>query len=153
MDVTGLSTERTEAWHAFMQMQEVLTARMEQQLQRNANLSNADYSILAVLSDMPGCRARVFEVGRLLGWEKSRLHHQLTRMEHRGLVRREADPDSPRAMHAVLTDAGLAAITAAAPAHSDNVARLFFDQLTDRQVSQLTDISHRVLDQLLADGG
>jgi DNA-binding MarR family transcriptional regulator len=52
-------------------------------------------------------------------------------------------------MHAVLTDAGLAAIRAAAPEHGRDVQRLFFDRLTDRQVSQLDAISQRVLEGLL----
>ena len=31
---------------------------------------------------------RVLELARALGWEKSRLSHQLTRMQQRGLVER-----------------------------------------------------------------
>jgi DNA-binding MarR family transcriptional regulator len=96
-------------------------------------------------------RRRIYELGQLIGWEKSRLNHQLTRMGQRGLVRREADADSPRAIHAVLTDAGLAAITEAAPAHEQEVQRLFFEQLTDRQVGQLSKIAHQVLRELLPD--
>jgi DNA-binding MarR family transcriptional regulator len=134
-----------------MQMQELLSSRLEQQLQASSGLSNADYTVLVVLSEAKGRRCRVFELGRLIGWEKSRLHHQLTRMSERGLVRREADPDAPRASYAVLTDAGLTAITEAAPGHGREVQRLFFDRLTDRQVAQLTVISRRVLEGLLPD--
>jgi DNA-binding MarR family transcriptional regulator len=148
-DAKGLTTEQLESWQAFMQMQELLGSRLEQQLQRNSNLSNADYTVLVVLSETPGMRRRVYELGQMIGWEKSRLHHQLTRMARRGLVRREADPDAPRAIHAVLTDAGLAAITEAAPSHEQEVRRLFFDLLTDRQVAQIAKISHQVLKELL----
>jgi len=94
-------------------------------------------------------RRRVYELGRMIGWEKSRLHHQLTGMGKRGLVRREFDPDNPRAVHAVLTDAGLDAIKQAAPTHGREVRRLFFDRLSDRQVAQLAKISRQVLDGLL----
>jgi DNA-binding MarR family transcriptional regulator len=112
-------------------------------------LSNADYAVLVVLSEAPERRLRVFEMGQQMGWEKSRLHHQLTRMCQRGLVVRESDPDSPRAIFAVLTDAGLAAITNASPSHNREVQRVFFDKITDEQVEQLADISLRVLDGLL----
>lgn len=148
-DVPTLTAEQAESWKAFMQMQEVLRSRLEQQLQATSNLSNADYTVLVVLSEAPDRRSRVYELGEIMGWEKSRLHHQLTRMCKRGLVRREGDPDASRAVHAVLTDEGLAAIAGAAPAHAREVQRLFFDRLTDRQVTQLSAISHRVLDGLL----
>jgi DNA-binding MarR family transcriptional regulator len=142
---------KSQAWYAFMQMKELLGSRLEQQLQATSNLSNADFTVLVVLSESPGRRCRVFELARTIGWEKSRLHHQLTRMCQRGLVRREADPETARGMYAVLTDQGLSAIVDAAPAHNREVQRLFFDHVTEQQVKQLKAISQRVLDQLLAD--
>ncbi len=142
---------KSETWYAFMQMKELLGSRLEQQLQASSGLSNADFTVLVVLSESLGRRSRVFELGRTIGWEKSRLHHQLTRMCQRGLVRREADPETTRGMYAVLTDEGLAAIVAAAPAHNREVQRLFFDHITDQQVKQLRVISQRVLTELLTD--
>ena len=144
-----LAPEQTEAWQKFRQMDEVLQSRLGQLLQSRSNLSNADYTVLVVLSEAPDRRCRVYELGRTIGWEKGRLHHQLSRMCTRGLVAREPDPDTPRAVFAVLTDAGLAAIKGAAPEHSRDVQRLFFDHLTERQVSQLATISQRVLEGLL----
>ena len=148
-DVRKLTREQTQAWQQFQQMQELLQSRLGQLLQSRSNLSNADYTVLVVLSEAPGRRRRFYELGQMIGWEKSRLHHQLSRMSNRGLVVREADPDTPRAMYAVLTDAGLAAIKGAAPEHGRDVQRLFFDHLTERQVAQLSAISRRVLEGLL----
>ena len=148
-DVRKLTREQTQAWQQFQQMQELLQSRLGQLLQSRSNLSNADYTVLVVLSEAPGRRCRLYEMGRMIGWEKSRLHHQLSRMSNRGLLIRESDPDTPRAMYAVLTDAGLAAIKGAAPEHSRDVQRLFFDHLTERQVAQLSAISRRVLEGLL----
>jgi len=148
-DVRKLTREKTQAWQQFQQMQELLQSRLGQLLQSRSNLSNADYTVLVVLSEAPGRRCRLYEMGRMIGWEKSRLHHQLSRMSNRGLLIRESDPDTPRAMYAVLTDAGLAAIKGAAPEHSRDVQRLFFDHLTERQVDQLSAISRRVLEGLL----
>ena len=148
-DARTLTPKMTLAWQQFRQMDELLQSRLGQLLQSRSNLSNADYAVLVVLSEAPGGRCRLYELGRMIGWEKSRLHHQLSRMSARGLVVREPDPDTPRAMHAVLTDAGLAAIKSAAPEHGRDVQRLFFDHLTERQVAQLSAISRRVLEGLL----
>jgi DNA-binding MarR family transcriptional regulator len=145
----GLTPEHIEAWQKFQQMEEVLQSRLGQLLQSRSNLSNADYTVLVVLSEAPNQRRRVYELGRMIGWEKSRLHHQLSRMCARGLVAREADPETPRAMYAQLTEAGLTAIADAAPEHGRDVQRLFFDHLTERQVAQIKAISQRVLAGLL----
>jgi len=35
---------------------------------------NAEYTVPVVLSEAPDRRCCVFELGRMIGWEKSRLH-------------------------------------------------------------------------------
>jgi len=50
----------------------------------------------------------------------------------------------------VLTDSGLAALTAAAPGHVGAVRELLFDQLTDQQVDQLREICEAALQALTA---
>ncbi|MBF6065362.1 winged helix-turn-helix transcriptional regulator [Nocardia terpenica] len=130
-------------------MQEVLRGRIEQQLQADSGLSNADYTVLVALSEAPDGRARMFELCRALGWEKSRMHHQLTRMSSRGLARREAGPG--RASFAVITPEGRAALEDAVPRHAAQVRRLVLDRLTDEQIAQLGEISAILLAGLQAD--
>jgi DNA-binding MarR family transcriptional regulator len=134
------------AWRAFAEMQEVLFSRLEQHLQADSGLSNADYTILVALSDVREGRQRALELGQRLGWEKSRLHHQLTRMCGRGLVERQTD-DS-RASYAALTLQGRAALKAAAPRHRRQVRDLVIDRITPEQLAQLGAISRIILDGL-----
>ena len=141
-----LNEREMTAWRAFYEMQEVLRGRLEQQLQADSGLSNADYTVLAALSEATDGRLRVFELGRRLGWEKSRLHHQLTRMCKRGLVQRHTGDG--RAAHATITAAGRAALKAAVPDHTQQVRRLVLDRLTPQQIDQLADISRTILDGL-----
>jgi DNA-binding MarR family transcriptional regulator len=149
----GLDDRQQRAWRSFYRMQEVLRGRLERQLQASSGLSNADYTVLVVLHDAPGQRLRQFELGEVVQWEKSRLHHQLTRMCQRGLVERGPDPRAPRsrAMYVALTPSGRQALLAAAPAHSREVRRLVIDQLTDDELDQLGAVSTRILDTLDAD--
>ena len=51
-------------------------------------MSIADFSVLVQLSEHADERMRVLELARALRWEKSRLSHQLTRMQQRGLIER-----------------------------------------------------------------
>lgn len=153
-DAVWLSPREQADWQAFMQMQELLRSRLEHGLISRSGLSNADYTVLAVLSQSPERRMRPFDLSRTLGWEKSRLHHQLTRMCSRNLVERRPDPDSgnARAVQVVLTPEGLAAIGAAAPEHVSDVRRLVLDALTDEQFTQLGELSRELITRLTTDG-
>jgi DNA-binding MarR family transcriptional regulator len=134
------------AWRTFYEMQEVLRGRLEQHLLADSGLSNADYTVLVALSEANDGTLRIYELGRRLAWEKSRLHHQLTRMCTRGLVKRQRG--EVRAIHVAITAAGLAALEAAVPRHTEHLRRLVVDRLTPRQIDQLADISRTILDGL-----
>jgi DNA-binding MarR family transcriptional regulator len=76
----------------------------------------------------------------------SRLSHAVARLEEKGWVRRERHPTDRRGALAVLTDAGLVAVRAAAPGHVSAVRDAVFDRLAPEQVAQLRAISERLLD-------
>jgi len=144
-----LNEHELSAWRAIFQMQELLRNRIEQQLQASSGLSNADYTVLALLSEAPGGRMRPYELGRTAGWEKSRLHHQLTRMCARGLIARE--PHGSRGVDAVITAKGLSVLKEAVPGHTREVRRLLIDRLSPGQLDQLSEIATTILDGLQAD--
>ena len=54
-----------------MVMQDGLSEFLERRLRTRCGLSQADYEVLAHLSEAPEGRLRPFELGRLLRWEKS----------------------------------------------------------------------------------
>lgn len=145
----GLTERELRAWRTLMQMVELLRARIEQQIQATSGLSMADYTVLAVLSEAPDGMMRPYELGRAVDWEKSRMHHQMTRMCKRGLITRERC--GSRGMYAVITAQGLAAIKEAAPSHSHEVRRLVIDRLTPDELDQFAAIATKVLDNLRVD--
>ncbi|MEU6744490.1 MarR family winged helix-turn-helix transcriptional regulator [Streptosporangium sandarakinum] len=146
-----LDARELHAWQSFMQMQEVLRGRIEQQLQEHSGLSSADYTVLTVLSGTAAGRLRAYELAALIGWEKSRLHHQLTRMCTRGLVARCSG--GGRAVNVEITAHGRAVLEQAAPSHSAHVRRMVIDPLTDDQIDQLAAISTAILANLTAPTG
>jgi DNA-binding MarR family transcriptional regulator len=147
-----LSDREQEVWRSFLRMHQLLRVRVEQELQQASGLSESDYSVLAALSEAPGQTLRMAHLGRGLMWEKSRLHHQLSRMCARGLVRREESRSDggARAIEAVLTPEGRAAVEAAAPAHARHVRRYFFAPLSEEELTHLEAISTKVADSLAA---
>ncbi|WP_338044415.1 MarR family winged helix-turn-helix transcriptional regulator [Mycolicibacterium neoaurum] len=124
-----LSPEQQRAWVAFMRVQLRMDYEMNRQLQADSGLSLSDYHVLVALSGAGEDGMRVGDLAAHIGWERSRVSHQLRRMEQRGLTRRETGTEDARTTNVVLTAQGRAAIEQAAPAHVDLVRRLFFDAL------------------------
>ncbi len=147
-----LDESEARAWRGYQRMRQLLAAQLARDLSRETGLSEADYTVLVVLSEAPECRARLIELTHRTLWSKSRLSHQLDRMERRGLVRREEHADNTRATDAVLTAEGLRIIEQAAPAHVAAVRRHFIDLLTDQQIDVLAEATEHVVAHLLAAG-
>ena len=143
-----LNAGEDRAWRAFMHARDQLNARVNQHLLQDFGLSGADYEILAVLSELPEGRMPAQELGALVGWEKSRLSHQIRRMQDRGLVAREANPADGRSAMICLLPAGRRAIQDAAPQHVRNVRRHFTDLFTPAELDTLAALNERVLHHL-----
>ncbi|MGH3504829.1 MAG: MarR family winged helix-turn-helix transcriptional regulator [Nocardioidaceae bacterium] len=145
----GLNERELAAWRTSIRMMELLRGRLEQQLQANCSLSLADYSVLTTLSEAPGGRMRLYELGQAVNWEKSRLHHQLTRMAKRGLIDRE--PCGSRGIEAAITAHGFAVIREAAPGHARAVRQLFVDRLAPEELDQFAELAGTILSDLEAE--
>ena len=129
-------------------MRTQLLSRLARQLQSDSGLSEADFEVLVYVSEAPDQRIRAVDLGKRLGWEKSRLSKQVSRMETRGLVRRKDCRSGQRGTDIVLTAQGKRAITAAAPLQAVEIRRLFADALTPEQLDALAEISQAVVDNL-----
>jgi DNA-binding MarR family transcriptional regulator len=136
------------AWLGYRRMRLLLDARINRDMSVDSGLSEADYDVLSNLSAREGRRWRMNELGARMLWSKSRLSHQISRMEERGLVRREDVEHDGRGAFIVLTKQGLRAIEAAAPLHVESVRGHFIDLLTDNEKRTLGDIAQKVLDHL-----
>jgi DNA-binding MarR family transcriptional regulator len=143
-----LDPREDRAWRAFMHARHQLNASLNQHLLRDSGLSEADYEILAVLSEHPTGQMPAQELGALVQWEKSRLSHQIRRMQQRGLVAREPNPADRRSAIIRLLPAGRRAIEDAAPQHVRNVRRHFIDLFTPAELDTFAALNERVLRHL-----
>ena len=147
MDVEVTEDEQ-ELWRSFFLMRRQLELTLERRLQADAGISTADYEILSALHSDPARRLRAGNIGDLIGWEKSRVSHQITRMEQRDLVKREECGDDARGVWVVLTSEGSRAVLNAETDRRDAVRKHFFDVLDGDEKRVLTAISHKVLDTI-----
>lgn len=143
-----LTAEQQEIWRRWLRINAVLPAALHRELQTDAGLSLPDFDVLVQLTDSPEGRVRANDLARALHWERSRLSHHVTRMERRGLIRREECPDDRRGAFVVITPEGRAAIEQAAPGHVRAVRDLVFDALTDDELGSLGHITRKVLSRL-----
>lgn len=146
-----LSEPEQTAWRAYVRMQAELEAQLNRRLHDRFGLSMADYEVLVHLSEAPGGVLRLFELGRIVDWEKSRLSHHLTRMAKRGLVERRECPSDGRGAFVALTATGRAAIERAAPGHVEDVRQFVVDALGPERLAALGDIAETVVAALAAD--
>lgn len=143
-DKHQLSEDELAAWRSFVEMRHALERHLGRKLQREFGLSDSDFEVLVNLSEAPGGRLRAFELGHATRWEKSRLSHHLSRMEKRGLVRR--DVVDARYPDVVLTEAGWDAIESSAPVNAARVKKLFIDVLGPERLAML----HKASDDVAA---
>jgi DNA-binding MarR family transcriptional regulator len=148
-----LDEREARLWQAYRDFSRDLQRAFDRQLERDAGLSGADYALLVPLSEADDGVVRMRDLGQSVGWDRSRLSHQVRRMEQRGLVVREECADDARGLMVRLTASGRAAIEAAAPEHVATVRRYFIDQLSERERDTLTRLFERLAGKLAADDG
>lgn len=146
-----LNNREARAWHGFQHMRGQLIGHLARQLAQDSGLTEADYAVLVNVSEAPGRRMRSRDLGKALGWQRSRLSHQIARMQARGTVERAPCEDDARGFDVLLTNEGLAAIEAAAPGHLADVRHCFIDLLTPEQLDTLADIADIVTGHLAAE--
>ena len=146
-----LDEREARLWEAYRTFGRDLQRAFDRQLERDAGLSGADYAVLVPLSEARDGVVRMRDLGHTVGWDRSRLSHQVRRMELRGLVVREECAEDARGWMVRLTTEGRAAIEAAAPEHVATARRYFFDQLSEREQVMFTRIFERLAAKLAAD--
>jgi DNA-binding MarR family transcriptional regulator len=146
-----LDAREARLWQSYRDTYRELMRTLETRLIANSGLSGADYALLHPLSVAEHGVLRTRDLGNSVGWERSRLSHQVSRMEKRGLVCREECASDARGSMVRLTDLGRKAVEAAAPDHVDAVRTYFFDQLTREEQDQLSAVLERVLGAMPAD--
>lgn len=143
-----LSAEEQQAWRQLAALLTRLPAALDAQLQRDSQLTHFGYFVLAMLSEAPDRSLRMSDLAAQSNSSLSRLSHGVTRLVAQGYVRRHRACDDGRGQVAVLTDAGLAKLEAAAPGHVGAVRTLVFDPLTREQAGALGALSRTLLEQV-----
>jgi DNA-binding MarR family transcriptional regulator len=121
--VSEIPAQDWALWRAWVSMNQQLSRALDRQLQQDAGISQADYLVLLTLFESPEHRRRIGELAELIAWEKSRVSHQVARMEARALL-------------------------GAMKEHTAAIRELFFAELSDDEKTAIHAAAQRVLDKL-----
>ncbi|MCX5042197.1 MarR family transcriptional regulator [Aldersonia sp. NBC_00410] len=127
-----------------------LMDQLNRELEAAHALSLAEYRILMLLSESPDRALRMSDLADGVLSSRSRLTHQIRRMEEQGLVRRSSCLEDGRGVLAHLTDGGYDKLRAAAVHHVDDVRRNFVDLFTPAQLAVIAEVFEKV-DEVIGD--
>jgi DNA-binding MarR family transcriptional regulator len=145
-----LDDDEQQTWRAFLAANRLVFEQLDRALQRDSGIPHTYYEILVRLSEAPERALRMSALADRSQSSRSRLSHAVARLEEQGWVERRSCADDKRGQVAHLTDAGFAALAAAAPGHVESVRAHVFDPQTPDQVRQLREISTALVDGILA---
>ena len=143
-----LTLDQQQSWRAWLSASRLLTDRLNRELQDQQGLTSADYEILVWLSEAPDRRLRMSELAERTLSSRSRLSHQIDRMEQAGLVALFVCNEDRRGSFAALTDTGWSTLVAAAPDHVASVRSHLVDALTPEELRSLGVICQKISDRL-----
>lgn len=143
-----LTGAEQQTWRSYLRATTLLHSVIESQLQDEAQIPHTYYEILVGLSEAAGRALRMSELAARSQSSRSRLSHAVSRLAELGWVRRRDCETDKRGQLAQLTDAGFAALEAAAPGHVTRVRSALFDALTPTQVEQLREICDAITTHL-----
>lgn len=140
MSTGVLSPRELRVWHAFLFMGEDVLGRVGRDLTQATGLSGPEFGVLSRLAAIGKGKMRQQTLARVMNWDKSRLSHQLTRMQRRGLInRRHTDVNT---VLVVLTKLGREKLGSALPIQAESVRRNFLSRLTPEQVDTIVRVSN-----------
>jgi DNA-binding MarR family transcriptional regulator len=147
-----LTTDQQSYWRDYVAATELLQDRLSRELQATHGLTLADYEILVRLSESQDRALRMSQLADVTLSSRSRLSHQIDRMEKTGLVRREACEHDRRGANAVLTEHGWQVLVAAAPTHVGGVREHLLDVLSEKEFAALGHALGKVAEHLQREG-
>ncbi len=140
-----LDDDEKLTWRRYLAATRLLEDALDRQLRADSQMPHSYYEVLVRLSAAPDHAMRMSDLAGQTLSSRSRLSHAVGKLEGLGWVTRTACPTDKRGLIARLTEAGTAALEAAAPGHVEEVRSRLLDPLTDEQVRQLGEICAAVV--------
>ena len=132
-----------DAWIGLLETHKQLTRALDADLMAEHGLSLSGLELLARLAAAEGRELHLSALAGAAHLSLSRVSRIIAVLEERGLVARRTCRSDARAVHATLTEAGLALVRRAQATHFASVQATFFDQLDEEEIATLANVFGR----------
>jgi DNA-binding MarR family transcriptional regulator len=140
----GMRELDSKAWRAFHKIGTSLLPHLGRQVSNHSGISGAEYVVLVALSELSVPSVNLNRLATGLGWEISRMSHQVSRMDEAGLVRKTKNLEDSRCFDVSITAKGRKIAEAAIPLQSKEINHCFSEVLTQAQMKFLIEISEAI---------
>ena len=140
----GMKDLDSKAWRAFHKIGTSLLPHLGRQITNHSGISGTEYVVLVALSELTVPSANLNRLAQGLGWEISRMSHQISRMEETGFVKKSRNTDDSRCFDVSITAKGRKIADAAVPLQSKEINHCFSEVLTQAQMKSLIEISEAI---------
>ena len=134
----------SKAWRAFHKIGTSLLPHLGRQITNHSGISGTEYVVLVALSELTVPSVNLNRLAQGLGWEISRMSHQISRMEETGFVKKSRNTDDSRCFDVSITAKGRKIADAAVPLQSKEINHCFSEVLTQAQMKSLIEISEAI---------
>ena len=134
----------SKAWRAFHKIGTSLLPHLGRQITNHSGISGTEYVVLVALSELPVPAVNLNRLATGLGWEISRMSHQVSRMDEAGLVKKTKNLEDSRCFDVSITAKGRKIAEAAIPLQSQEINHCFSEVLTQAQMKSLIEISDAI---------
>jgi DNA-binding MarR family transcriptional regulator len=132
-----------EAWRSLLRAHATLMRQLDMDLEEKTGLALADFDVLGQLAAAGG-ELRMTDLAARALISRSGMTRRVARLVDEGLVRRADTDADARSVVVVLTDAGVARLTKAAPVHLRGVSDLFVARLNQKELALLKSVMDKV---------
>ena len=140
----GMQELDSKAWRAFHKIGSSLLPHLSRQITNHSGITGAEYVVLVALSELPVPAVNLNRLANGLGWEISRMSHQIIRMEESGLVKKSRNTEDSRRFDVSITSKGRKIAESAIPLQSKEINHCFSEVLTKDQMKSLIEISEAI---------
>ena len=131
----------SRAWRAFHKIGTSLLPHLSRKITQHSGITAAEYVVLVSLSELPVPEISLNRLATNLGWEISRMSHQISRMDESGLVKKTRNSEDSRSFNVSITPQGRKVAETAIPLQSKEINHCFSEVLTKQQMETLIEIS------------
>lgn len=141
-----MTSQESRAWLALISTAELLPTALDARLQREAGMTHYEFVLLSALQRTGSMRLSDLAVAT--NATLPRASKVVSRLQQRGLLKREESEHDRRSIKLELTKQGRRQLVLATPDHFATVHRLVLDRLTPEQLDQLADALEPVVEAL-----